>query len=100
MMFNLRKIIRNNKKRFARITVVLGIIFTFLILDVGIRYILWKDIGFVSYKSYSPLAFSVSYILIIIMFIFLFPRKFKTIYITLSIIFNIYFLAQMIHLKY
>jgi len=81
------------------VTIILGITFTFLILDVGLRYCLWKDIGFVSYRSFSPLAFSLSYIVIIITIMFLFQKKFKIIYISLAIISNIYLLAQMIHFK-
>ena len=76
-----------------------GIIFTFLILDIGIRFILWKDIGFVSYRSFSPLAFSVSYVFVVLLLMFLFPKKFKIMYISLAIISNIYLLCQMVHFK-
>ena len=87
------------KKWIVNVVIILGVMFTFLILDVGIRCFLWKDVGFVSYRSFSPLAFSVSYVLILLMFIFLFPKKFKVMYITGAVIFNIYTFAQMLHFK-
>lgn len=94
------EVLKGNIKTILKgLFLVLGIMFTFLILDVGVRCFLWKDIGFVSYRSFSPLAFSVSYILIILTLILLFPKRFKIIYVVSAIIFNIYLLCQMIHFK-
>lgn len=87
------------KKKLHKLLIILGIIFTFLILDLGLRFLLWKDIGFVSYRSFSPLFFSVSYICIIMLLMYLFPKKRKYIYILLAVIFNIYSLAQAIHFR-
>lgn len=97
MMKKIKKII--NKKNILKFVVVLGIIFTFVILDLGVRYLLWKDIGFVSYRSFSPLFFSVSYILVILILITIFDKHNKLLYIIIAVIFNIYFLTQMIHFK-
>ena len=86
-------------KRLFKIICYLGIAFSFLILDVGLRYFVTKKIGFVSVKSYSPLAFSVSYILVLLVIMNLFKKRAKLIYIILTILANIYFFAQMMHFK-
>lgn len=82
-----------------RVIVVLSFLFSFLILDIGIRFLLYKEIDFLSYKSLSPLLFSLRYILIIISLLLIFYKKIKIFYIILSIMANTYFLAQMIHFK-
>ena len=76
-----------------------GIAFSYLIIDVLMRCFLWKIIGFVSYKSFSPLAFSLSYVLVLLFIFYLFPKAFKPIYITTIILSNFYLLAQMIHFE-
>lgn len=88
-----------NKYKFLIITLLClgGIIFSFLIIDVLMRCFLWKEIGFVSYKSFSPLAFSLSYVLILLFIFYVFPKAFKPIYITTIVLTNLYLLAQMIH---
>ena len=82
-----------------RVIVVLSFLFSFLILDIGIRFLLYKEIDFLSYKSLSPLLFSLSYILIIFSFFLIIYKKLKIFYIILNIMANTYFLAQMIHFK-
>lgn len=63
------------KEKISQIVIYLGITFTFLILDVGLRNIVHGNIGFVSVKSYSPLAFSLSYILTIIFLMTIFKKN-------------------------
>lgn len=87
------------KEKISQIVIYLGITFTFLILDVGLRYIVHGNIGFVSVKSYSPLAFSLSYILTIIFLMTIFKKRTKLIYTVLTILANIYFFAQIIDFK-
>ena len=87
------------KELLLNIVTYLGILFTYVILDVGLRFFLWKKVMFVSYASFSPLAFSFSYGIILLSMMFLFSKKSKIIYIVSTIIFNIYFLAQMIYFK-
>ena len=89
----------SKKDKILKILVYLGIIFTFLILDIGLRYLVREKIGFVSVKSYAPLAFSLSYITILILLMHVFKKKAKIIYIVATILANIYFFAQLIHFK-
>jgi phosphoglycerol transferase MdoB-like AlkP superfamily enzyme len=91
--------LKKNKKLFIILICLVGIFFSYLILDVSMRYLLWKNIGFVSYKSFSPLAFSISYVLFLLFIIIVFPKVFKPTYIITVILSNLYFLAQMIHIK-
>lgn len=77
----------------------MSISFSFLFLDIGIRYLLYKEINFLSYKSLSPFLFSLSYILLIFTVFIIFSKKFKIFYILLITISNIYFLSQIIHFK-
>lgn len=86
-------------KKIIKFISILGILFTYLILDIGIRFVLWRKIEFVSYRSFSPLAFSLSYILILMITMIIFNKKFKLIYILTTILSNIYLLAQMICFK-
>ncbi len=85
------------KEKIKNILVYLGICATFIVLDVSMRYLLQDKIAFVSYKSYSPLSFSLSYAIILIIIMHLFYKKAKYIYIISVIVANIYFFAQMIH---
>ena len=89
----------NKKDKILKILVYLGIIFTFLILDIGLRYLVSERIGFVSVKSYAPLAFSLSYTTILILLMHVFKKKAKIIYVVATILANIYFFAQLIHFK-
>ena len=91
--------VKKNKDLLVKVICILGIIFSFIILDLGLRFFLWEKIGFVSYKSFSPLAFSFSYILILLAILFIFNKKAKYIYIIIIMLSNIYLLAQMIHFK-
>lgn len=77
----------------------MSISFSFLFLDIGIRYLLYREINFLSYKSLSPFLFSLSYILLIFTVFIIFSKKFKIFYILLITISNIYFLSQIIHFK-
>ena len=89
----------NKKEVIKNILVYLAIIFTFLILDVGLRYLVREKIGFVSVKSFSPLAFSLSYVAILLLLCLIFNKKSKLIYIVLTILANVYFVAQIVHFQ-
>ncbi len=89
----------DKKEKINQILVYLGIIFTFLILDVGLRYLVREHIGFVSVKSFSPLAFSLSYVVIFLLLCLICNKKAKAIYIILTILANIYFVAQIVHFQ-
>lgn len=89
----------DKKEIIKEILVYLGIIFTFLILDVGLRYLVREKIGFVSVKSFSPLAFSLSYVIILLLLCLIFNKKSKVIYVVLTILANIYFVAQIVHFQ-
>lgn len=87
------------KRKIKKALVILGIIFTFILLDLALRFLLREKIGFVNVKSFSPLAFSMSYIVILFLLLLIWDKKAKLIYIILTIITNIYFVAQMIHFQ-
>lgn len=74
--------------------------FSFLILDVFLRYFSNQYVDVYGFTHASPLFFSVSWIFLFIMIFYLFPKKAKMIaYATLNIIFNILTLAQILHMK-
>ena len=89
----------NKKDKILKVLVYLGIIFTFLILDVGLRYLVREKIGFVSIKSLLPLSFSLSYVVIVLLLCLIFDKKAKIIYIVFTILANIYFIAQIVHFQ-
>lgn len=98
------KIKKNNKSVLGfqiilKIIIGFGILFTFLILDVGMRYLFWRDVGFVSYRSFSPLLFSISYILLLLILMTIFYNKRKIIYVVFGIMANVYFIAQFLCYK-
>lgn len=76
-----------------------SIFFTFIILDVSLRFQLWETVRFVSFTSISPLAFSCSYILFILLLLIILPKKFNFFYVIFTILANIYFLCQLVHFK-
>jgi len=100
--YKIKKRVKNILKRvdlFSLITLI-GIITSFLILDIGIRYFSSARIDFYSTKEFSPLLFSLSYIMIIVFVIYTLPKKISPIfYGCLYGMFWFYTLAQVIHFK-
>lgn len=86
-----------NKNVVKKIILIIIITLSILIPDLGVRFILYKDIDFVSISYLPPLIFTISYILIILFTYFLKPKLGKKIYIFFIILFNIYAIAQIVH---
>ena len=79
---------------------LIGIIMSFLILDVGIRFFSRKPINFFPTMRLSPLLFSLSYIMIIILIIYKLPKKTSSIFYGFIYLFFWFFtLSQVIHFK-
>lgn len=89
-----------NNKILKNIVIICGIIFTFLFFDVGLRIISNEYINFYPFDTKAPLFFSVSYVVLLILIIYLVPKKIGIIlYGTTTIISSILTLAQILHLK-
>ena len=86
-----------NKLSIKKIILIITTILSLLIIDAGTRFLLYKDIDFVSLTYLPPLIFTISYILIIILIYYLKPKLGKIIYIIFIIVFNIYSIVQIMH---
>lgn len=84
-------------KNIKNILLITILSLSLLITDFGTRFLIYKDINFVSLFYLPPLMFTITYILIILLIYLLKPKLGKIIYIIFTIIFNIYALAQIIH---
>lgn len=74
--------------------------FSFLILDIYLRYYSNKYVAVYKFTHASPNLFSVSWILLFIMVFYLFSKKKKMIfYIITLVVFNILTIAQVLHMK-
>lgn len=80
--------------------IISGTFFTFVILDLGIRYFSNQYTNFYGWTHASPFFFTISWIFFFLMVLYLLPKKMRMItYSILTGIFNILVLAQMIHQK-
>lgn len=95
---SLKKIFQNIYVQ--NIIIMMGIGFSFLVLDIGLRYFSNKYILAYKYTHASPNLFSVSWILLFIMMFYLFSKKKKIlIYSITLVLFNILTIAQILHMK-
>ena len=95
---NLKKIFSN--VYFQNIVIMMGMGFSFLILDIGLRYFSNKHVLIYKFTHASPNLFSVSWILLFMMIFYLFSKKKKAwIYGISLVIFNILTIAQILHMK-
>lgn len=79
---------------------LIGIGFSLLILDVGIRYFSNQYVLIYKFTHASPLFFSISWIFFFIMIAYLLPKRGRMIfYGILTFCFNILTLAQILHMK-
>jgi len=85
------------KEVIKKYILIITMISSLLALDIGTRFLLYKDIDFVSLFYLPSLIFTISYILIILFIYFLKPKLRKIIYTIFTIFFNIYTIAQIIH---
>ena len=82
------------------IIIMMGMGFSFLILDIGLRYFSNKYVLAYKFTHASPNLFSVSWILLFMMIFYLFSKKKKTwVYGITVVIFNILTVAQILHMK-
>ena len=82
------------------IIIMMGMGFSFLILDIGLRYFSNKYVLAYKFTHASPNLFSVSWILLFMMLFYLFSKKKKTwVYGITVVIFNILTVAQILHMK-
>jgi len=86
-----------NKNNLKNIFTIITITLSLLIIDLGPRLLLYKDIDFASITYLPPLIFTISYILIILFIYYLKPKLGKIIYTIFIILFNIYSIAQIVH---
>lgn len=82
------------------IIIMMGMGFSFLILDIGLRYFSNKYVLAYKFTHASPNLFSVSWILLFMMIFYLFSKKKKAwVYGITVVIFNILTVAQILHMK-
>jgi len=82
------------------IIIMMGMGFSFLILDIGLRYFSNKYVLAYKFTHASPNLFSVSWILLFIMIFYLFSKKKKVWFYGITVgIFNILTIAQILHMK-
>jgi len=85
------------KNIIKNILIILTISLSMIIPDIGIRLLTYKEINFVSFIHLPSILFTISYIMIIIFLYYIKPKLGKIIYIILTILINIYTLAQILH---
>jgi len=85
------------KNIIKNILLILTISLSMIIPDIGIRLLTYKEINFVSFIHLPSILFTISYIMIIIFLYYIKPKLGKIIYIILTILINIYTLAQILH---
>lgn len=87
-------------KTISLFVMISGIMLSILVLDIGIRYISNQYHLFYEWTHFSPLFFSVSWLILIVGILMILPKKARMItYGSLVFIMNIYVLAEIIHLK-
>lgn len=88
------------KEKKLNIIMIILIIISFLIPDIGLRFITYKDYQFYSYVNFPPIGFSISWIIISIGIIIFLPKKLKKIfYIIALILSNIIAYSQYLHFE-
>lgn len=88
------------KKIIINILMIISLIISYLVLDLGIRWISNDYINFYSYKEITPILFTVSYILFFILLIYLLPKKIGTILYIVNILFlNVIVLSEFLHFR-
>lgn len=88
-----------NKHIIKNILLIITISLSLLVTDIGIRLLTYKEINFVSLIHLPSILFTISYIMIILFSYYIKPKLGKIIYIIITILINIYALAQIIHFK-
>ena len=97
MIYYKKRKVYMKKEEIKKIITIITITLSLLIIDIGTRLLLYKDIDFVSITHLPPIIFTTSYILIILFIYYLKPKLGKIIYIISIIIFNIYSIVQIMH---
>ncbi len=93
-----KKIINNKGVQLG--VFILGVFFSFFILDIRLRMLTYQYVNFYAWDALSPFLFTVSWIALFIMLLLLLPKKARRIiYSLLLIAFNILTLAQYIHIQ-
>lgn len=88
----------NNLK--SKILMVCLIIVSFLLLDIGLRCLTYKDYQFYNYLSFAPIGFTLSWTCLLIGVLTFLPKTFqKIIYIIFLILANIITYSQYLHFK-
>lgn len=88
------------KNIIINIITIICMIISYLIIDLGIRFLSYETYNFYSYKKLSPTLFSLSWITLFIgIFYLLNKKKRKIFYIITLIIFNLIALSQYLHFK-
>lgn len=100
-MKRIKEIIKKLDNSFVNnIFIIMLIGFSFLIIDIYLRYFSNKYVSVYSFTHASPNIFSISWILFFIMIFYLFSKSKKIIlYIFTLVIFNILMVAQVLHMK-
>ena len=82
------------------IIIMMGMGFSLLILDLGLRYFSNKSVLVYKYTHASPNLFSVSWILLFMMIFYLFKKKKMRWFYGITVaVFNILTIAQILHMK-
>jgi len=79
----------SKKNIILNISTIILIVLSFLILDLGLRFITYDSFKFYSYLKFTPLGFSLSWISLIVGILFLISKKKRKIFYSILLIFYI-----------
>ena len=83
-----------------KILIIISQILSFIILDIGLRYITYNDYKFYSYLKFTPLGFSLAWTILLISILSFIPKKNRNkIYLLFLIISIIITYSEYIHMK-
>lgn len=93
------KLFLNNNK-LKNLLIFLIVPFSFMIIDVGFRYIYQHKVPFIRWNSFSPNLFMLSFLIVLTIIIYFLPKKASKITYLIIYIFTIIFvIAQSIHME-
>lgn len=91
---------KNKKNIIMNILIIICLVLSYWVIDIGIRFLSYESYNFYSYKNPSPSLFSFCWITIFISIFYLLPLKIrKKFYLTSLITFNLISLSQYLHFK-
>jgi phosphoglycerol transferase MdoB-like AlkP superfamily enzyme len=91
---------KSKKNIIMNIIIIIGMILSYLIIDVGLRFITYDNYKFYEYTKLTPSLFSLSFISIYVGIFYLLKKRYRQIfYIINLLIFNLICYSQYLHFK-